>query len=95
MTGANLVMEYVFSNAAVSRSFTAYLGTAIGATTDKWRITVAGLPKGFNQMDFLAVAIVLVISLCICYRCVDASLLLSQNRLTIQCLRGPPTQSLS
>ncbi|MQM23157.1 hypothetical protein Taro_056220 [Colocasia esculenta] len=76
MTGANLVMEYVFSNAAVARSFTAYLGTAIGvATTHKWRITVAGLPKGFNQIDFLAVGVVLVISLCICYSTKESSVL--------------------
>uniref|UniRef100_A0A1D1YUD8 Cationic amino acid transporter 6, chloroplastic n=2 Tax=Anthurium amnicola TaxID=1678845 RepID=A0A1D1YUD8_9ARAE len=76
LTGANLVMEYVFSNAAVARSFTAYLGTAIGvATTEKWRITVVGLPKGFNQMDFLAVGVVIAISLCICYSTKESSVL--------------------
>ncbi|XP_039133901.1 cationic amino acid transporter 7, chloroplastic-like isoform X3 [Dioscorea cayenensis subsp. rotundata] len=76
LTGANLVMEYVFSNAAVARSFTAYLGTAIGvATTEKWRITVAGLPEGFNHIDLLALAVVLLISLCICHSTKESSVL--------------------
>ena len=62
-------MDYVFSNAAVARGFTAYLGTAIGVdTSSKWRIPVSGLPKGFNQIDLVAVAVVLAVSLCICYR---------------------------
>ncbi|XP_077235679.1 cationic amino acid transporter 6, chloroplastic-like isoform X2 [Tasmannia lanceolata] len=76
LTGANLVMDYVFSNAAVARSFTAYLGTAIGvSTTEKWRITVSGLPNGFNEIDFLAVGVVLVISLCICYSTKESNVL--------------------
>ncbi|XP_068662655.1 cationic amino acid transporter 7, chloroplastic-like [Aristolochia californica] len=76
LTGANLVMEYVFSNAAVARSFTAYLGTAIGVwTTEKWRFTVSGLPEGFNQIDLVAVALVLLISLCICYSTKESSIL--------------------
>ncbi|KAJ0976696.1 hypothetical protein J5N97_012170 [Dioscorea zingiberensis] len=68
LTGANLLMEYVFSNAAVARSFTAYLGTAIGVNTaEKLRIPVSVLPKGFDQLDLLAVALIILISLCICY----------------------------
>ncbi|KAL6327243.1 hypothetical protein AAG906_015593 [Vitis piasezkii] len=67
LTGANLVMDYVLSNAAVARSFTAYLGTAIGFPTTKWRFTVSGLPKGFNEIDLVAVAVVLIITLIICY----------------------------
>ncbi|XP_009407333.2 cationic amino acid transporter 7, chloroplastic [Musa acuminata AAA Group] len=76
LTGANLIMEYVFSNAAVARSFTAYLGTAIGVdTTAKWRITVVGLPEGFNQIDLLALAVVLLVSICICYSTKESSVL--------------------
>nr|CAB3459429.1 unnamed protein product [Digitaria exilis] len=56
LTGANLIMEYVFSNAAVARSFTAYLGTAVGVDApSNWRIPVPGLPEGFNQVDLVAV----------------------------------------
>lgn len=61
-------MDYVMSNAAVSRGFTAYLGTAIGVSTAKWRLTVPSLPDGFNEIDIVAVAVVLLITLVICYR---------------------------
>lgn len=61
-------MDYVMSNAAVSRCFTAYLGTAIGVSTAKWRITVHQLPNGFNEIDVVAVLIVLMVTLIICYR---------------------------
>ncbi|KAK3036681.1 hypothetical protein RJ639_031549 [Escallonia herrerae] len=59
LTGANLIVDYVLSNAAVARSFTAYLGTAIGVSPGtNWRVTISGLPKGFNEIDFVAVAVV-------------------------------------
>ncbi|KAK8546070.1 hypothetical protein V6N13_067308 [Hibiscus sabdariffa] len=73
LTGANLIMEYVISNAAVARGFTPYLSAAIGVSTEKWRFTVAGLPKGFNEIDLLAVAVVLILTLVICYRTRESS----------------------
>ncbi|XP_066356368.1 cationic amino acid transporter 6, chloroplastic-like isoform X1 [Miscanthus floridulus] len=74
LTGANLIMEYVFSNAAVARSFTAYLGTAVGVDApSQWRITVHGLPDGFNQVDLVAVAVILLITVCICYSTKESS----------------------
>ncbi|XP_066340961.1 cationic amino acid transporter 6, chloroplastic-like [Miscanthus floridulus] len=74
LTGANLIMEYVFSNAAVARSFTAYLGTAVGVDApSKWRIPVPGLPEGFNQMDLVAVGVILLLSVCICYSTKESS----------------------
>ncbi|XP_062203529.1 cationic amino acid transporter 6, chloroplastic-like [Phragmites australis] len=74
LTGANLIMEYVFSNAAVARSFTAYLGTAVGVDApSKWRIVVQGLPEGFNEVDLVAVAVILLISVCICYSTKESS----------------------
>lgn len=76
ITGANLIMDYVFSNAAVARGFTSYLGTAIGVdTSTKWRITVRSLPNGFNQIDLLAVAVILAITFIICYSTKESSLL--------------------
>ncbi|PON47736.1 Amino acid/polyamine transporter [Trema orientale] len=75
ITGANLVMDYVMSNAAVSRGFTAYLGAAIGVSTAKWRITVTGLPKGFNEIDVVAVLVVLFVTLIICYSTRESSVL--------------------
>ncbi|XP_040385465.1 cationic amino acid transporter 6, chloroplastic-like [Oryza brachyantha] len=74
LTGANLIMEYVFSNAAVARSFTAYLGTAVGVDApSKWRIAVPGLPKGFNEVDLVAVGVILLITVCICYSTKESS----------------------
>ncbi|AQK57463.1 Cationic amino acid transporter 6 chloroplastic [Zea mays] len=74
LTGANLIMEYVFSNAAVARSFTAYLGTAVGVDApSKWRIPVPGLPQGFNQVDLVAVGVILLLSVCICYSTKESS----------------------
>ncbi|KAM5551103.1 hypothetical protein ABKV19_026101 [Rosa sericea] len=73
LTGANLVMDYVMSNAAVARGFTAYLGTAIGVPAAKWRFTVAGLPNGFNEIDVVAVLVVLAITLIICYSTRESS----------------------
>ncbi|XVF41302.1 hypothetical protein PTKIN_Ptkin01aG0269600 [Pterospermum kingtungense] len=74
-TGANLIVEYVMSNAAVARSFTSYFGAAIGISTAKWRFTVHGLPKGFNEIDLVAVAVVLILTLIICYSTRESSLL--------------------
>lgn len=75
LTGANLVMDYVMSNAAVARGFTAYLGSAIGVPAAKWRFTVSVLPDGFNQTDVVAVVVVLTITLIICYSTKESSVL--------------------
>ncbi|XP_062091743.1 cationic amino acid transporter 7, chloroplastic [Humulus lupulus] len=74
LTGANLVMDYVMSNAAVARGFTAYLGTAIGVPVAKWRIIVAGLPNGFNEIDVVAVLVVLMVTFVICYSTRESSM---------------------
>lgn len=74
LTGANLIIDYVLSNAAVARSFTTYFVTAIGVST-KLRITIHFLPKGFNEIDILAVALVLILTLVICYSTRESSLL--------------------
>lgn len=69
MTGANLIIDYVLSNAAVARSFTGYLCTALGISTEsRLRIIVNGLPKGFNEIDIVAVLVVLALTVIICYR---------------------------
>ncbi|KAL0008098.1 hypothetical protein SO802_009600 [Lithocarpus litseifolius] len=73
ITGANLVTEYVMSNAGVARSFTLYSGSIIGVSTDKWRLTVPGLPDGYNQIDFVAVAVVLIMTVIICYSTRESS----------------------
>ncbi|KAJ9540771.1 hypothetical protein OSB04_027277 [Centaurea solstitialis] len=76
LTGANLIMDYVFSNAAVARSLTTYLGTAIGVSAEsKWRITISSLPKGFNEIDFIAVLVISILTVIICYSTRESSVL--------------------
>ncbi|MFS7982216.1 putative amino acid/polyamine transporter I [Helianthus anomalus] len=76
LTGANLIMDYVFSNAAVARSFTTYLGTAIGVSAEsKWRITITSLLKGFNQINFIAVLVIIILTVIICYSTRESSVL--------------------
>ncbi|KAI9118841.1 hypothetical protein K1719_010286 [Acacia pycnantha] len=75
LTGANLVMDYVMSNAAVARSFTAYFGTATGISATKWRLTVPWLPKGFDEIDLIAVSVVLLITLITCYSTRESSVI--------------------
>ncbi|XP_010464736.1 PREDICTED: cationic amino acid transporter 7, chloroplastic-like [Camelina sativa] len=73
ITGANLIMDYVMSNAAVSRGFTAYLGSAFGISTSEWRFVVSGLPNGFNEIDPIAVTVVLAVTFIICYSTRESS----------------------
>lgn len=67
--GTNILMEYVLSNAAVARSFTEYLTCAFGGTDiNAWRVRVEGLAQGYNMLDFPAVALVLLLTACLCHR---------------------------
>ncbi|KAG1354369.1 cationic amino acid transporter 6, chloroplastic-like [Cocos nucifera] len=66
--GANILMEYVLSNAAVARSFTEYLSSAFGShNASSWRVEVNGLAKDYNQLDFPAVVLLLLLTLCLCH----------------------------
>ncbi|KAM0934220.1 putative amino acid/polyamine transporter I [Dioscorea sansibarensis] len=74
--GANILMEYVLSNAAVARSFTEYLSCTFGSNNpNSWRIEVNGLPKGYGSLDFTAVALVLILTLCLCHSTKESSVL--------------------
>ena len=55
----------VLSNVTVARGLTTYLDPTIGISSTKWRLTVPSLPKGFNEIDFVAVAVILLITLVI------------------------------
>ncbi|KAJ9173307.1 hypothetical protein P3X46_016458 [Hevea brasiliensis] len=74
--GANILMEYVLSNAAVARSFTDYLCHALGENdSNSWRIEVHGLVEGYDKLDFTAVAVVLLLTLCLCHSTKESSTL--------------------
>ncbi|MED6173801.1 hypothetical protein PIB30_063042 [Stylosanthes scabra] len=74
--GANILMEYVFSNAAVARSFTEYLSFAFGQNDPNvWRVEVHGMPMNYNKLDFPAVALILLLTLCLCHSTKESSIL--------------------
>ncbi|XP_059275841.1 cationic amino acid transporter 6, chloroplastic-like [Lycium ferocissimum] len=74
--GANILMEYVLSNAAVSRSFTEYLAFAFGRNDpNSWRVHVHGLMQGYNMLDFPAVALIIVLTICLCHSTKESSML--------------------
>ncbi|KAJ7952595.1 putative Cationic amino acid transporter [Quillaja saponaria] len=74
--GANILLEYVLSNAAVARSFTEYLCFAFGGNDpNAWRVEVHGLPKDYNMLDFPAVALILLLTLCLCHSTKESSIL--------------------
>ncbi|MBA0589065.1 hypothetical protein Gorai_017833, partial [Gossypium raimondii] len=69
-------MEYVLSNAAVARSFTEYLCSAFGVSDpNSWRVEVHGLLQGYNKLDFIAVAVVLLLTLCLSHSTKESSML--------------------
>lgn len=67
--GATILMDYVLSNAAVARSFTDYLACVFGANdSNSWRVKVDGLVDGYDKLDISAVALILLLTLCLCHR---------------------------
>ncbi|CAN6240340.1 unnamed protein product [Urochloa humidicola] len=74
--GANILMEYVLSNAAVARSFTDYLASTFGVKEpNAWRIVVDGIPEGYNALDVPAVALIVIMTVCLCYSTKESSML--------------------
>lgn len=74
--GANILMGYVLSNAAVGRSFTEYFACAFGVNNSNlWRVKVDGLAQGYNMLDFTAVALILLLTLCLCHSTKESSIL--------------------
>ncbi|KAL7610731.1 hypothetical protein Lser_V15G10137 [Lactuca serriola] len=74
--GANILMEYVLSNAAIARSFTEYLCTTFGQEDpNAWRVEVDGLMEGYNMLDFPAVALIILLTLSLCRSTKESSML--------------------
>ncbi|XP_040985802.1 cationic amino acid transporter 6, chloroplastic-like [Juglans microcarpa x Juglans regia] len=74
--GATILMDYVLSNAAVARSFTDYVVCVVGANDpDSWRVKVDSLVEGYDKLDFSAVALILLLTLCLCHSTKESSLL--------------------
>ena len=68
--GANILMEYVLSNAGAARTFTQYLSVIFGQNhPNAWRIEVEGFVKGHHMhLDLPAVAIILLLTLVLSHR---------------------------
>uniref|UniRef100_A0A2N9F034 Cationic amino acid transporter C-terminal domain-containing protein n=1 Tax=Fagus sylvatica TaxID=28930 RepID=A0A2N9F034_FAGSY len=74
--GANILLAYVLSNAGVARTFTEYLSYTFGLHSPKsWRVKVDGLVEGYNMLDFPAVALILLLTLCLCRSTKESSIL--------------------
>ncbi|GLT49106.1 hypothetical protein SLA2020_226860 [Shorea laevis] len=74
--GANILMEYVLSNAAVARTFTEYLCSAFGVEDKScWRVKVDGLVEDYNHLDLPAVMLILLLTICLCYSTKESSTL--------------------
>ncbi|EXC26780.1 Cationic amino acid transporter 6 [Morus notabilis] len=74
--GANILMEYVLSNAGAARSFTEYMSFTFGENNPKaWRVHVEGLMTNYDELDFPAVALILLLTFCLCHSTKESSML--------------------
>ncbi|KAJ8762642.1 hypothetical protein K2173_010663 [Erythroxylum novogranatense] len=61
IAAGNILLEYVVSGAAVSRSWTSYFATLCNHKPDSFRIIVHSLPDNYSHLDPIAVLVVSVI----------------------------------
>uniref|UniRef100_A0A5B7A4M9 Putative cationic amino acid transporter 1 n=1 Tax=Davidia involucrata TaxID=16924 RepID=A0A5B7A4M9_DAVIN len=61
IAAGNILLEYVISGAAVARSWTSYFATLCNYEPNDFRITASGLADGYNQLDPIAVGIIIII----------------------------------
>ncbi|KAL2474066.1 Cationic amino acid transporter 1 [Forsythia ovata] len=83
IAAGNILLEYVIGGAAVARSWTAYFATLFNMDAADFRISAHGLPEGYNELDLIAVGIIVII-------CVHAVLSIKgSSRLKLHCLSIP------
>ncbi|KAJ4976875.1 hypothetical protein NE237_001981 [Protea cynaroides] len=61
IAAGNIIFEYVVAGAAVSRSWSSYLATLFNHSSNDFRIIAHNLPEDFNQLDPIAVGIIIVV----------------------------------
>ncbi|XP_051124993.1 cationic amino acid transporter 1 [Andrographis paniculata] len=61
IAAGNILLEYVISGAAVARSWTSYFATLCGKEPAKFRIHVDSLKEGYNDLDPIAIGILIII----------------------------------
>ncbi|KAL6546323.1 catalase A [Orobanche minor] len=61
IAGGNILLEYVIGGAAVARSWTSYFATLCGRHPQQFRIHAPSLASDYNQLDPIAVGVVILI----------------------------------
>ncbi|KAL6542695.1 catalase A [Orobanche hederae] len=63
IAAGNILLEYIIGGAAVARSWTSYFATLCNHKPADFRIQVHNFPEGYNQLDPIAIAV--IIGVCI------------------------------
>ncbi|CAK9133506.1 unnamed protein product [Ilex paraguariensis] len=61
IAAGNILLEYVIGGAAVARTWTSYFATLCNHQAEDFRITAHGLAHGYNQLDPIAVGVIIII----------------------------------
>ncbi|XP_047949265.1 cationic amino acid transporter 1-like [Salvia hispanica] len=61
IAAGNILLEYIIGGAAVARSWTSYFATLCNRQPEDFRFEVDGLAKDFNQLDPIAVGIIILV----------------------------------
>lgn len=61
IAAGNILLEYVIGGAAVARSWTAYFATLCGKDPSDFRIHAHSLQEGYNQLDPIAIGVIMLI----------------------------------
>ncbi|KAH7839608.1 hypothetical protein Vadar_006249 [Vaccinium darrowii] len=61
IAAGNILLEYVIGGAAVARSWTSYFATLCNHQPEDFRITAHSLASGYNDLDPIAVGVIIII----------------------------------
>lgn len=61
IAAGNILLEYVIGGAAVSRAWTSYFATLCNQKPSDFRIHAHALPEGYNQLDPIAIGVIIAI----------------------------------
>ncbi|KAL7241940.1 hypothetical protein ACSBR1_014505 [Camellia fascicularis] len=61
IAAGNILLEYVVSGAAVARSWTSYFATLCNQKPENFRIHAHGLAHGYNELDPIAIGVLIAI----------------------------------
>lgn len=67
VAAGNILLEYVIGGAAVARSWTSYFATLCNHRPEDFRLLVHGLKDNYNQLDPIAVGVIIAICIIACF----------------------------